>query len=101
MSDQTTRRRRKSVTRRRRRGSIDLAPWASGTIRDAPLSRSLFGDGTLHGPLSRNVLDALGDSGIRLVTREPVTRWRRISQRRFNKILRNVGKTPRRRYPNE
>jgi hypothetical protein len=66
-------------TSRRRRGSVDLTPWAAGTIEDA-----------------------LGDSGIRLVTREPVTRWRRISQRRFNKILRNVvGKKPRKRNRHE
>lgn len=62
----------------RRRGSYDLEPWASGTQEDVS-----------------------GDSGIRLVTREPVSRWRRISQRRFNKILRNVGKTPRKRCPND
>jgi len=70
MNKQRTKRMRRKPIFESRRESIDLSPWASGTVRDA-----------------------LGDSGIRLVTREPVTRWRRISRRRFNKMLRNVGKT--------
>jgi len=36
---------------------------------------------------------------IRLVTREPVIPWRRVSRRRFNKVLRNLGNTPGRRHP--